>query len=87
MSAQYPVGLLVAEDLHQAISVCIGLGSTVGGKRELAHLVWDALRSRVEVTVMLYGHSSVLIVYVRYFGRLWLLWKVNNLGRVSPPCG
>lgn len=73
VSAQYPVGLLVAEDLHQAIGVCVGFGSAVGGKRELTHLVWDALGNRV------YCHVSVLIRHVQYFVSFR---RSTNLGKV-----
>lgn len=46
VSSQHPVCLLVAEDLHHAVCVGVGFSSTVRGKGELAHLVWDALRGR-----------------------------------------
>lgn len=46
MSSQHPVCLLVAEDLHHAVSVVVGFGAAVGCEGELADSVWDALRTR-----------------------------------------
>lgn len=43
VSSQHPVGLLVAEDLHQAIGVGVGFGSAVGCKGEFAHFKRDTL--------------------------------------------
>lgn len=46
VSSQHPVRLLVAEDLHHAVGVSVGLGSAVGCEGELADSVGDALRRR-----------------------------------------
>lgn len=45
VSSQHPVCLLVAEDLHHAISVRICFGSTVGCKRELSNSVGNSLKT------------------------------------------
>ena len=43
MRAEHPVGLLVREHLDEAVGVVVGLGAAVGGERELAGHVLDAL--------------------------------------------
>lgn len=43
VSSKHPVCLLVAEDLHHAISVRIGFGSAVSCKGELANSVGNSL--------------------------------------------
>lgn len=48
MGSEQPVGLLMAEDLHQAVGVRVGLGSAVRGKRKLANFVGNALRRRAK---------------------------------------
>lgn len=46
VSSEHPVCLLVAEDLHHAISVRIGFGSAVGCKGELANSVGNSLKTQ-----------------------------------------
>lgn len=45
VGSEHPVGLLMAQDLHQAVGVCVGLGSAVRCKRKLANFVRNALRT------------------------------------------
>lgn len=46
VSSKHPVCLLVAEDLHHAISVGICFGSAIGCKRELANSVGNSLKTQ-----------------------------------------
>ena len=47
VSPQQPVGLLVSQDLHQAVRVVVTLGSAVRGEGEFANRILDSLRLEI----------------------------------------
>lgn len=58
VSAHHPVRLLVTQDLHQAVCVCVGLRSAVGRKGEFADLVWNTLhRTQAEINIGIISHT------------------------------
>lgn len=77
MGSQHPVRLLVAEDLHHAVSVSVGPGSAVGSEGELSNFVWNALRAGERREIFFFvSLNSITFIIIIIISHAYLLFQL-----------